>query len=297
MATTSGMPRSPLSGHPGFYYPFFPPYAAAAGWSGNYVHQPSLYRSPYDAFFSGAPPPNSTELVVRGLLPAPEGDGGESPEASTCTALVRRLPPTQRDTPAEYPCPPTEDPDNPPVPIHPYLYEGSAAIVWDVRTNFRNNARRAADPSQPLSSLALKANAINAGGMNHKEMRILVGLEGGFPWTINVKRESGITVADVLTEVAAQLDKEIADSEKWIAKPERVAEAEAARKTNEGSLGAMKIRPEGDAMRRVDWLGKRTRFRGLAHSSHKDHEMLIRRRVHGHEKSNTWILILDEREE
>ncbi|KAG8991578.1 UDP-glucuronic acid decarboxylase 1 [Tulasnella sp. 427] len=292
MATTTNPPRTPMAGQSGYYYPFFPQYAVAPGW-GNYVAQPSLYRSPYDAFFSGAPPPNSTQMVIRGALPPPEGFEGEAPEASTSTALVRvKVPPTQRDTPSAYPCPPTEDPDNPPVPIHPYLYEGSAAIVWDVRTSFRNNARRAADKSQPLSSIALKAQAINAGGLNHTSMRILVAA-GGYPWIINVKRENGISVADVLTEIAAQMDKEMTDSEKWIAKPDRVAEAEAARKANEGT-GAVKIRPEGDGMRRVDWLGKNTRFRGLAHSSHPDYEQLIRKRCHDHEKSNTWILVLDE---
>lgn len=235
---------------------------------------------------------------------------------STSRSLIVLPKATPKDTPASYPMPPCEDPgecampvhacltsflltmllyvqDNPPSAIHPYLYNEGCPVVWDVRTNLMHSARRTG--GERLSSVALKAPAINAGGLNHTTMRIVCG-EENFPWTITIIKEGGVSVSHVLMEIGAMLDKEITDPELWIAREERVAEAEAFRVENEGT-GAVRTREKGDVLRRVDWLGKKTRFRGLRHSSAKDFETLVRRRVHAENRAHTWVMILEDRDE
>jgi len=165
-------------------------------------------------------------------------------------------------------------------------------VVWDVRTNLHHSARRA--DGERLSSVALKANAINAAGLNHNTMRIVCS-DDAFPWTIVITRDIGISVGDVLMEIGGVLDKEVMDSERFIATPDKVERAENARAANEGT-GAVKTREKGDPMRRVDWLGRKTRFRGLVHSSAKEFEALVNRRVHTQNKPNTWVLILEDRD-
>ncbi len=208
------------------------------------------------------------------------------------TALVKYTP-IRRDTPAEYPCPPLDDVDNPPVPIHPYLYNLDCPISWDVRMNLRNNARRIASDER-LSTIALKANAISAAGMNHNLMKIMISDEL-FPWTITIKREAGLKVGDILMDIGVSLNIEVTDSERWIADPERVQRAEASREANQGT-GAVRIRPAKDVMRRVDWLGNKTKFAGLVHSSAKEYQSLVRRRVHSQDRSNAWVMIVEERD-
>lgn len=297
MATASNMPRMPFQ-HPAFADPrFFHPSFFQGGWSnpyggGPYVRSPTAYQSQNNGYGYFGHPSQSTALVLRDRTNADgEDEETSTPGASTSTALVKRSP-LVRDTPAEYPCPPLDDPDNPPVPIHPYLYQDSCTVNWDVRTNLRHNARRA--DGERLSSIALKANAINAAGLNHNSMRLVIADER-FPWTITVSRASGITVGDVFMEIGLGLNAEITDPEKVIAGEERTAQAEVERAANEGT-GAVKTREAGDAMRRVDWLGTRTVFKGLVHSSAKEYEYLVRRRVHSHARPNTWVLVLGERE-
>lgn len=182
--------------------------------------------------------------------------------------------------------------DNLPVPIHPYLYHPDSPVVWDVRTNLMHSARRT--DGELLSSVALKANAVNAGGLNHTKMRIICSDEA-FPWTVVITRDSGISVGDVLMEIGSMLDTEVTESERLIATGDKVIRADIARKANEGT-GAVKTREKGDAMRRVDWLASKTRFRGCVHSSAQEHQALVRRRVHAHDKATTWVMILEDRE-
>jgi len=146
-----------------------------------------------------------------------------------------------------------------------------------------------------LSSVALKANAINAGGLNHTKMKILCS-DDAFPWTVTITRDKGISVGDVLTDIASMLDKEVTEAEQFIASIDKRIRAERSRVANEGT-GAIKTREKGDPMRRVDWLGPKTKFRALVHSSAKEYEPLVRRRVHAHDKPNTWVMILEDREQ
>lgn len=178
------MPGFPPQGgfpSPYHYYPFPPPFYAPqqAGWpsprGGQYVSNPSLYQNNFSGYITQGPAlSSSTELVLRGAGPPPE-----SPTPSTSRSLIR-IKPTRRDTPAEYPIPPLDDPENPPVPIHPYLYNVDCPVQWDMRTNLRHNAKRSS--GEMLSSIALKANAINAAGANHNTMKILFADEN-YPWS------------------------------------------------------------------------------------------------------------------
>ncbi|KAG8865269.1 hypothetical protein FRB96_000159 [Tulasnella sp. 330] len=268
-------PPPPPNPMPNPYY--FPMHPAFFPWFAGGAHFNS---------FGALPPP-----------PMPEDEGAPQQLAieagpSTSRALIVLPKATQKDTPASYPMPPCEDPDNPPSAIHPYLYNEDCPVAWDVRMNLTHSARRIG--GERLSSVALKAPAINAGGLNHTTMRIVCGVEN-FPWTITITRDSGISVSHVLMEIGAMLDKEITDSELWIARVERVQEAEAFRLENEGT-GAVKTREKGDLLRRVDWLGKKTRFRGLRHSSARDFDTLIKRRVHAENRAHTWVMILEDRD-
>lgn len=96
-------------------------------------------------------------------------------------------------------------------------------------------------------------------------------------------------------EIGSMLDMEVTDSERFIATGEKLMRAEIARQANEGT-GAVKAREKGDAMRRVDWLAGKTRFRGCVHSSAQEFQTLVRRKVHAHDKAITWVMILEERE-
>lgn len=119
------------------------------------------------------------------------------------------------------------------------------------------------------------------------------------PWTITFTKERHITVQEVLDEIAHGLDVHMTDAEVVIAQErqeERYSKAEEARAANIGT-GSVKPRPAGDSMRRVDWLARKTRFRGFVHSSAKEYEELVQRRVHAHSRANTWIMVLEDRPE
>ncbi|KAG8902780.1 K(+)/H(+) antiporter [Tulasnella sp. 403] len=281
--TSSADPRNalhmPMPAYPPYFFPFPSFFPGPQGWG--YMGPPSDYQIPFDPY-KLPPPSTSMELVLRD-----KSNEALSPE-DTSRALVKYTP-VQRDTPATYPRPPEDDPENPPMALHPYLYQESCPVVWDVRTNLRHCARR--KDGERLSTIALKANAF---GETVKTIRILCA-EGDFAWSVHVHREKGISVGDVFMEIGSALDGEVTDPERFIAAPERVEKAEAARAANEGT-GAVKIRGAGDVLRRVDFLGSKTRFLGLVHSSAKEHEMVVRRKVHAHDKPNTWIMVLGERE-
>ncbi|KAG9040161.1 hypothetical protein FRB95_000090 [Tulasnella sp. JGI-2019a] len=257
-----------------FYFPIHPSYFPAA------------FYGQFGAY--GPPLPLGEDGREQGQQPLAIEAG-----PSTSRALITLPKATQRDTPTSYPMPPCEDPDNPPSAIHPYLYNEDCPVVWDVRTNLMHSARRTS--GERLSMVALKAQAINAGGLNVTTMRIVCA-DDNFPWMLVINKENGISVSDVLMEIAVMLDKEITEPEQWIARADKVERAEAARLENEGT-GAIKTREKGDILRRVDWLGNKTRFRGLQHSSAKDYELLIQRRVHSADKPNTWVLLLEDRVE
>jgi len=165
--------------------------------------------------------------------------------------------------------------------------------MWDIRTSLMHCARR--NGGERLSSIALKAKAVNAGGLSHTRMRILCS-DDNFPWTVTITRDKGISVGDVLMEIAGMLDKEVTEAEQFIASMDKRVRAEMSRAANEGT-GAIKTREKGDPMRRVDWLGTKTKFRALVHSSAKEHEALVRKRVHAHDKANTWVMIMEDREQ
>lgn len=137
------------------------------------------------------------------------------------------------------------------------LHARPSPLIYDVR-NVPTTAGRANAPG-PLTH---SERAQHATSPPRTFLRITCDL---VPWTIEITRPQGVTLGDVLDAVYADLHKRVRRSEWLIAQDglqEKIVRAFAWRCYNSTAPRGFE---EQQGPKRVDWLLKRTVFRGLSH--------------------------------
>ncbi|KZV85228.1 hypothetical protein EXIGLDRAFT_699701 [Exidia glandulosa HHB12029] len=138
------------------------------------------------------------------------------------------------------------------------LHARPSPLFYDVR-NIPTTAVRAGGPGVGLPPAE---RAQHATSPPTTFLRITCEL---IPWSVEITRAKGITVGDVLDELYAMLHKRIRRSEWLIAQDglqEKIVRAFAWRCYNSAAPRGYE---EQQGPKRVDWLLKRTAFRGLSH--------------------------------
>ncbi|EJD35113.1 hypothetical protein AURDEDRAFT_117455 [Auricularia subglabra TFB-10046 SS5] len=143
------------------------------------------------------------------------------------------------------------------------LHARPSPLLYDVR----NPPTMATHGNHPIRALAPLDRAQPATSPPRAFLRLTCEL---MPWTLEIARPQGVTVGDVLDELHALLHKRVRRSEWLIAADglqEKVVRTFAWRCYNSTAPRGFE---EQQGPKRVDWLLKRTVFRGLSHGPDDD---------------------------